>query len=116
MPVPPASTSSVSAARQRGQRVREVLKQLQYKPLPAPEQIASMLAVTEGVYDPIPLNSVGKAEARIHEAIREQRAELCDQIDGGESLTEDDISALLETIQSAVADLKDEKAAIGSLV
>ena len=101
---------------QRGQRVREVLKQLQYKPLPAPEQIASMLAVTEGVYDPIPLNSVGKAEARIHEAIREQRAELCDQIDGGESLTEDDISALLETIQSAVADLKDEKAARGSLV
>ena len=33
---------------ERGRRVREVLKQNQYKPIPVPEQIAVLLAVTGG--------------------------------------------------------------------
>ncbi|MFW5696700.1 MAG: alternate F1F0 ATPase, F1 subunit alpha [Phototrophicaceae bacterium] len=100
---------------QRGQRVREVLKQTQYKPLPAPEQIASMLAVTEGVYDLIPLNDIRTAEARVHEAIREQHSERCDSIDAGESLSDEDIESMLETIRAAVEDLKDERITKGSL-
>jgi len=40
---------------ERGQRLREVLKQPQYRPLPAAEQIAVLLAVTEGAFDTVPL-------------------------------------------------------------
>lgn len=101
---------------QRGQRVREVLKQIQYSPLPVPEQIASMLAVTEGVYDPIPLANIGKAEARVHKAVRENEPERCDRIEAGESLSEEDIAALLETIRAAVEELQDDKASKGDLV
>ncbi len=37
---------------ERGHRVREVLKQQQYQPLPVADQIAVLLAVTEGMFDP----------------------------------------------------------------
>jgi F-type H+-transporting ATPase subunit alpha len=43
---------------ERGQRVREVLKQPQYVPLSVPEQIAVLLALVEGVFDALPLQAI----------------------------------------------------------
>jgi len=49
---------------ERGRRVREVLKQNQYKPIPVPEQIAVLLAVTEGLFDDLPVDRIPGAEMR----------------------------------------------------
>ena len=46
----------------RGERVRQILKQRQYRPLPAPIQEVIILAVTSGLLDPIPLDKVAEGE------------------------------------------------------
>ena len=52
-----------------GRRVREVLKQSQYSPMPAAGQIAVLRAVTRGLFDPLPLTAVAEAEARLVAAV-----------------------------------------------
>lgn len=95
---------------QRGQRVREVLKQTQFNPLPSPDQIASMMAVTEGLFDPIPLHKISLAEQAIHQAIREEQCEICEKVIADERLSDEDKQALLITISKALQDLDDNKA------
>lgn len=51
------------------QRLREVLKQPQYRPLPAAEQIAVLLAVTQGEFDAVPLERIGEAEQAVRAVI-----------------------------------------------
>ena len=46
----------------RGARLTELLKQLQYQPLPVGEQVASLYAGTQGYLDDIPVDSVKKFE------------------------------------------------------
>lgn len=92
---------------QRGQRVREVLKQTQYNPLPAPEQIAAMLAVTEGLFDLIPLHKIHIAEARIYQVIREEQNAICDKITANQPLSDEDKQALLTSMRSALQNLND---------
>ncbi len=47
---------------EHGRHIREVLKQPQYEPIQAPEQIAILLATTAGVLDDIPLDEVASCE------------------------------------------------------
>ena len=48
----------------RGRAVREALKQPQFDPLSATEQIAVLLAATEGLFDNVPPEQIGEASAR----------------------------------------------------
>ena len=101
---------------QRGQRVREVLKQSQYKPLSVPKQIASLIAVTEGVFDSVPLHKIRSAEERLQSAVSELQPEICAMIDAGKGLSEREIEVLLDTIRLAVSDLQDETASRGEFI
>lgn len=53
---------------ERGRRVREVLKQPQFAPMSVPDQIAVMLAVTEGLFDGRPVADVHDAQQRVQAA------------------------------------------------
>ena len=86
----------------RGRRVREVLKQPQYAPLPVAEQVAVLLATTEGLFDALEPEQVGEAERRVRDAIREAHPALCDKIHDGTNLTDEDRAALLETAREAL--------------
>lgn len=55
---------------QHGQRVREILKQKQFAPLSAAEQIAVLFAVNTGMADLLPLGSITVMEAEIVEVVR----------------------------------------------
>lgn len=55
---------------ERGRRVREILKQDEHDLMAVPEQIAVLLAVTEGLLDAIPIDEIGNAEQAIRKAIR----------------------------------------------
>ncbi|MGK7951231.1 MAG: alternate F1F0 ATPase, F1 subunit alpha [Xenococcaceae cyanobacterium] len=79
----------------RGQRVREVLKQTQYQPIPVAEQIAVLLAVTQGVFDSVPLEKVKLVEQALRQAVREQLPDVCDRIEVGEKLSQSDRASLL---------------------
>ncbi|MGJ3252268.1 MAG: alternate F1F0 ATPase, F1 subunit alpha [Elainellaceae cyanobacterium] len=86
----------------RGRRVREILKQPQSDPIPVAEQIAVLLAVGEGIFDAVPLDDVEEAAFAIRHAVTDQCADLCDRIQSGESLSDDDQDTLLDTARQAV--------------
>lgn len=87
----------------RGQRLREVLKQPQYRPLPAVEQIAVLLAVTRGAFDSVPLERIGEAEQAVRAATITHCAAINRRIAAGADLTEEDRDTLLDAARAALA-------------
>ncbi|MGD0022206.1 MAG: alternate F1F0 ATPase, F1 subunit alpha [Smithellaceae bacterium] len=88
---------------ERGWRVREILKQGQYKPLRASEQIASLLSVTGGSLDNVPTEKVREAEAHVLQSVTEQLPELCGRIEAGNKLELSDRDSILNKVKADVA-------------
>ncbi|MCP4393701.1 MAG: alternate F1F0 ATPase, F1 subunit alpha [Alphaproteobacteria bacterium] len=88
----------------RGRRVREVLKQNAYEPLPVEEQIAVLLACTNGIFDPIELDEVAKAEIIVREAMKVTLADKSKKVLDGEKLSDEDIEHMLEIFAKALQD------------
>jgi F-type H+-transporting ATPase subunit alpha len=84
---------------ERGKRIREVLKQPQYDPIPAPEQIAILLAITEGLMDGIPLDDITSAREKIRKALINKLPDLYEQIASGEKLSPPDRENLLKALR-----------------
>jgi F-type H+/Na+-transporting ATPase subunit alpha len=87
---------------ERGQRVREVLKQPQHRPIPVDEQIAVLLAVSSGVFDEVELDQVPEAEKLIRRRAVEQLPEIARRIRAGEQLRDEDREAFLRVSREAV--------------
>jgi len=87
---------------ERGRRVREVLKQPQYKPLPVSEQIAVLVAVSKGAFDDLPPERIADAEKGIRSAVTNQLPELCERIERGEDLGDNDLEELLGAAKGAL--------------
>ncbi|MCX5818530.1 MAG: alternate F1F0 ATPase, F1 subunit alpha [Deltaproteobacteria bacterium] len=90
---------------ERGWRVREILKQHQYRPLRVSEQIAALLAITSGVTDDIPVDKVGEAEAKLRNILTERHLDLCSRIESGEKLSASDRESLTLAAREAVQHL-----------
>jgi F-type H+-transporting ATPase subunit alpha len=93
---------------ERGRRVREVLKQAQYGPIPVPEQIAVLVAVTGGVFDNIALEDIEEAEIEIRKAVTKKLPEVCERIQSGEKLSDADREAFLKIATETVAAAGDQ--------
>ncbi len=94
---------------ERGRRVREVLKQPQYAPLSVSEQIAALVAVNRGVFDELDVKELAEAERRVGKTVKEELSDVCDRIERGEELAEEDIQTLFTAAQRAVAGLKKQE-------
>ncbi|RDD62248.1 alternate F1F0 ATPase, F1 subunit alpha [Ferruginivarius sediminum] len=88
----------------RGARVRAVLKQPQYAPIPVAEQIAVLLAASEGVLDSVAVEKVGEAEKAIRERVTAEMPELCRRMTAGEALRDEGRERLLEVARDALRD------------
>jgi F-type H+-transporting ATPase subunit alpha len=88
---------------ERGWRVREILKQGQYKPLRASEQIASLLSVTGGALDHVPIDKIREAEGHLLKTVNEQLPELCGRIEEGKKLEMTDRDSIMNKIKPAIA-------------
>ncbi len=93
---------------ERGRRVREILKQEQYAPIPVTEQIAALVAVAGGVFDELPPEQIGKAEQAVRRGVTQNLPEVCQRIALGEKLSDEDQEALLEIARKAVQALREE--------
>jgi F-type H+-transporting ATPase subunit alpha len=87
---------------ERGRRVREVLKQPQYEPMPVPEQIAVLLAANAGVFDMLLPEEIAEAERVIRQAVIEQLPEVCARLQAGEKLGNNEREALMQMAQNAL--------------
>jgi F-type H+/Na+-transporting ATPase subunit alpha len=87
----------------RGACVREVLKQAQYSPVPESEQIVSLLAVATGLFDGLALEQIHAAEIAAQERVQHALPHIAKEIIEGETLTDDDRTELLHTVQEAIS-------------
>jgi len=88
---------------QRGYRVREVLKQMQFAPIPMGHQIVVLLAVTAGMFDEVPLEKMAAAEKAVRHLVCASLPELCQRFEDGEMLSDSDRSAILSSVRSTLA-------------
>ena len=91
---------------ERGRRVREVLKQPQYKLLPVPEQIAVFVAVNAGIFDSLPVARIGTAEQSVCEAIQARIPEIVAHIVAGKKLEQQQIERIELVAREACAELE----------
>lgn len=92
------------ATLERGKRVREILKQHEQEGMTPFEQIAVLLAVTEGLFDDLPINKIAPAERAVCSLVVKQLTELGHRIHQGEALDADDRTAILKTVRQALDD------------
>lgn len=87
---------------ERGRRVREVLKQSQYRPISVAEQIVVLLAVVEGVFDPLLLHDIAVAARAVRRAVVERLPAVCQRLQAGAPLSDGDREALLGVASDVV--------------
>lgn len=87
---------------ERGRRVREALKQAQYDVMSVPEQIAVLLAVTEGVLDDVPVDLVSEAEPIIRRTMLRALPDLAEAIGAGEEMLREEQRRIVKAVRDAV--------------
>jgi F-type H+-transporting ATPase subunit alpha len=82
----------------RGERIKEVLKQDRLKPLSIADQIAFLTALTAGLFDPIPLESITKCKQKIQDSLSEVLPELTEKMNEGKDLSEAEIQQFIDIL------------------
>jgi F-type H+-transporting ATPase subunit alpha len=73
---------------ERGQRLTEILKQPQYTPKAIWEMYCSLLAVTSGSFDEVPLEKIKPAEDALLAELKSKHAKLIEEINKGAKPTD----------------------------
>jgi len=94
---------------EHGRVIREVLKQPRYRPLPVHEQIAVLLAATEGLLDGLSPKSIAEAKEAINLASSEQLGDVNSRIQAGEQLTDEDRKKILVAVGKVIRPLLEQK-------
>ena len=78
----------------RGQKLTEVLKQPQYKPLSVAEQVSILFAANEGVLDDVDNKNIQQFKVDWFTHFNANMGELAERLNRGEALTDSDKEAL----------------------
>jgi F-type H+/Na+-transporting ATPase subunit alpha len=85
-----------------GQRIRACLKQPELQPVSLLEQVVVLLALTERLFDPVPLDKVANAEQALRKAATDLPADLVERVTSADHLSEADRKAILEAATRAL--------------
>ncbi len=84
----------------RGERLTELLKQGQYKPMPVEEQVVSIYSGVKGYLDKVAVKDIAKFEAELLGKLKTSKPEVLDSIKSEKvisSSVEEELKAFLET-------------------
>jgi F-type H+-transporting ATPase subunit alpha len=84
---------------ERGQRVTELMKQPQYKPLSTAEMAISLFAANEGYLDDVEVNKVVAFEAALHDYMNSSQAELVAKVNAEAGYDDDIANAFHEALK-----------------
>ena len=90
--------AATRAQLERGQRISEVLKQPQYRPLPLEKQVTSMYAVINGHMDDVDTEKVQAWEEAFHQFMETNHPEILGKIVETNDLEEEAEKELVEAI------------------
>ena len=93
---------ATKAKLERGARLVELLKQPQYRPMPAQEQVASIYAATNGYLDDVPVEKVRDFEDAFLSFMRDTKKDILDTIRDKKVLTDE----LKGSMNSAIEQFK----------
>ena len=88
---------------EHGRRIRACLKQAESAPVAVPEQITILLAVTNGLFDPVPLERMPGAMRAVRRAVADLPRELVARLGGDEKLGDEDRQAIIATARGALS-------------
>ena len=89
----------------RGQKLTEVLKQPQYKPLTVAQQVTILFAANEGYLDEVDNKNIPEFKSGWFETFEAKMPELNKALNEGAKLSDDDIKALKEQLDNYVKSL-----------
>ena len=84
----------------RGQKLTEVLKQPQYKPLSVAQQVTILFAANEGFLDEVDNKKINEFKAGWFEYFEANMPELNKALNEGAKLSDDDMKALKEALEA----------------
>lgn len=88
---------------EHGRRIRACLRQPEFAPVAATEQIAVLLALTAALFDPVPLDQMHDAEHAVREAAAEMPEDLRARLATTEKLSKEDRRMILDVAGRALA-------------
>jgi F-type H+-transporting ATPase subunit alpha len=88
---------------EHGRRIRACLKQPEFAPVSVPAQIAVLLALTAGLFDPLPLDQMTGAERALREASADIPAEVSGRLDAAQELSAEDRETIVAIARKALA-------------
>jgi len=88
---------------EHGRRIRACLKQSESVPIAVPEQIAILLALTEGLFDGVPLEKMRDAENALREAVGLIPAKVRAEFETDADLSDDDRKTVVDIAREALS-------------
>jgi F-type H+-transporting ATPase subunit alpha len=95
---------------EHGRRIRACLKQAEFAPVSVPAQIATLLALSSGLFDDIALKQMRAAGAAVAAAAAHLPEELRERLQAAGKLHDDDREAIIEAARQALRALQAEAA------
>lgn len=85
---------------ERGKRITELFKQPQFRPMTEAEELLSIIAVTRGSLDDIPVESVSRFEQNLQEFAKlKKNAKMMEILENGKKLTEEELKEIDKMIE-----------------
>ena len=91
----------------RGQRLTELLKQPQYQPYSIWQQVASVYAATNGLFDDIKPENIKDVQAKLLSRLKTDYKSEMNELDKGAKPTDDQIAAIVKVAKAVVKGLKE---------
>ena len=88
---------------EHGRRIRACLKQPEFAPVSVPAQIALLLALTEKLFDSVPLDQMTNAEQGLHKAALDIPLEVCKRLETAAKLNEEDRHTIIDIARKSLA-------------
>jgi len=88
---------------EHGQRIRSCLKQPEFEPVTVPGQIAVLLALTERLFDSVPIERMRSAELALRAAAAEFPAEMVRRLSSADLLSDGDREAIMHIARNTLA-------------
>jgi F-type H+-transporting ATPase subunit alpha len=88
---------------EHGRRIRACLKQPEFAPVSVAAQIALLLALTEKLFDSVPLDQMTNAEHALHKATLDIPLEVCKRLEGTAKLHAEDCETIIRIAHKALA-------------
>jgi F-type H+/Na+-transporting ATPase subunit alpha len=88
---------------EHGRRIRACLNQPEFAPVSVPAQIAVLLALTAGLFDPVSLDQMTDAEHAVQAAASSLPTEVCARFETTEKLSDEDRKTIIEIARKSLA-------------